>query len=116
MKNNWLQWSDGRQNTGYQKKLILQWKFFDVWLIKYKEGDHIPEHVDVVSEGYNHHRINIVLKEALQGGDFICPNAKKFLKRIYLFRPDRDKHSVTKIIKGERLVLSIGWIKKNSGR
>ena len=107
-------WSKGRQNTGYEKiKLIsCSWPvLFDSYLIRYRIGDGIPPHVDEVSSG-EHHRLNIVLWGAGEGGEFICDSTLYESPRIKYFRPDIAEHSVTKVTKGSRYVLSIGWLKK----
>ena len=99
-----MSWEIGRQGTGYLKKKLFEFYFCDCYLIKYREGDSIPEHLDKVP-GYRHFRFNIVLKGSLTA--FKCPRA--FLTgRFNFFRPDLHPHSVEP--SGERLVLSLGWI------
>jgi len=106
-----LKWKHGRQAGGYQKLKIFESKFFscDCYLLYYKEGSFIPEHTDPVKKK-KHYRLNIELVKPKRGGYFIydLPLIWKFY-RIVLFRPDITIHSVTKIIKGYRLMLSIGW-------
>jgi hypothetical protein len=112
-----LRWKKGRQNTGYELLTLFSFKLpfhflngLDCHVIRYKPGDFIPEHTDNVSTGQKHFRINIVLKQC-KGGEFICPEAKRyFFNRILFFRPDIMKHSVS-LCEGTRLVLSIGWVK-----
>lgn len=113
-KTAW-RWQVGRQQSGYDKMLLLWSKLpipFDCYLIRYKEGSYIPPHVDKVEKG-KHYRLNIVLKKAKAGGEFICNNAIINTSRIKLFRPDVNEHSVTKLTEGKRYLLSIGWIKNN---
>lgn len=108
-----FRWQRGRQNTGYDKLLILTGKYplaFDIYLLKFPPGSEIPMHTDTVTHG-NHFRMNIVLKKAKSGGDFICSNVLWENSRIKLFRPDIASHRVTRIQKGTRYVLSIGWIR-----
>jgi len=86
----------------------------DVWLIHYPEGSYIPPHIDEVDR-YRHYRLNIVLREAVEGGDFEPSGLMQpFIntRRVKFFRPDRIVHGVKKIVKGTRLVLSIGWALK----
>jgi hypothetical protein len=110
---NALRWRRGRQETGYDKMLMLQspWPLpFDVYLLRFREGAEIPPHTDPVSSG-RHFRCNIVLKRATVGGDFVCTRPIFATPRIKLFRPDACEHSVTRVARGTRYVLSIGWVR-----
>lgn len=105
-------WEKGRQNTGYEKMLLgfAFWPIpFDVYLLKFSEGQEIPPHTDNVDKG-NHYRLNFVLKAAEKGGEFKCLNPIYENTRIKFFRPDKSVHSVTKVIKGQRYLLSVGWV------
>lgn len=107
-----FKWEAGRQNSGYYKMLLarLKWPLkFDFYLLKFLEGSEIKTHLAPVPKG-RHFRINFIIKKAFKGGEFICNKTLFSNKRIKYFRPDLEKHSVTKIEKGTRLVLSIGWI------
>lgn len=107
-----LNWVPGRQNTGYHKILLCEAKWpipFDVYLLRYNVGGHVPEHIDPVDTG-KHFRLNIILKQAEEGGDFICPDAIYTSKWINLFRPDEALHEVLEVKKGHRYLFSIGWI------
>ena len=109
-------WERGRQKSGYDKMLICgaTWPIkFDTYLLKFPQGSEIAPHTDKVESG-KHYRLNIVLKKADLGGEFICSNPIFETKRIKLFRPDVSKHQVSKVIKGNRYLLSIGWIKRSS--
>ena len=109
-----FRWEQGRQETGYAKMLLFTgvWPLkFDSYILKYPDGAFIPPHTDPVKTG-RHYRLNIVLKNAPQGGEFICGNPIFESKRIKFFRPDACEHSLTKVQGGSRYVLSIGWIKK----
>lgn len=104
-----LKWQQGRQNATYKKILIARMFKFDVWLIKYHEGSKISWHKDPVDKG-SHHRINIEIKKPESGGKFYCLGGfYKFCRLVY-FRPDTYWHMVSEIKRGNRLVLSIGWI------
>lgn len=110
-----LRWERGRQETGYEKMLIAtaSWpKPFDMYLLRFHPGHEIPPHIDKVAEG-EHHRINIILKNAKEGGKFICKNAIYESKWVKYFRPDKSEHEVTKIVEGTRYVFSLGWIKNS---
>lgn len=106
-------WQKGRQESGYEKMTILRSKLFkfDVYILKYPENSIIKAHTDPVDEIYEHHRLNIVLKQAKKGGVFIC-NGEIQKGRFHYFRPDIMKHEVTKIEVGTRYVFSLGWLKK----
>jgi len=107
-----FKWEKGRQNTGYEKMLLAsaRWpKPFDVYLLRFFEGHEILPHRDKVEQG-EHHRINLILKSAADGGDFICADPIYDSKYIKYFRPDISEHQVSKITSGSRYVLSLGWI------
>ena len=107
-----FRWDKGRQGTGYDKMLLITSYCpipFDSYIIRYPEGSEIPPHIDSVQSG-KHYRLNIVIKDCKQGGEFICKNLIFETKRIKFFRPDISEHSVSKVIKGNRYIFSIGWI------
>jgi len=109
---NWFRWRRGRQESGYEKMLILVNPFllpFDFYVLRFREGSEIPPHTDPVSEK-KHYRLNLVLKHARKGGHFSCANPIYESRRIKLFRPDLNEHSVSRINEGTRYVLSIGWV------
>lgn len=112
-KSCWLQWDHGRQMTGYDKMLLakMDWPVsFDLYVLKYPKGSSINRHTDRVWFG-NHHRINVVLKNAIEGGEFVCEKAIINKPRIKYFRPDIHSHLVTEVKEGSRYVLSLGWIR-----
>jgi len=108
-----FRWERGRQKSGYDKMLLCGaiWPIkFDAYLLKFPQGSEIAPHTDKVESG-KHYRLNIVLKSADEGGEFICKDPIYETSRIKLFRPDACEHQVTKIEKGTRYLLSIGWVK-----
>lgn len=110
-----FRWQKGRQETGYDKMLIIHSFFpipFDIYFIHYHVGSFIPPHVDKVDFG-RHYRVNIILKKSIIGGDFICKDPIYSSSRIKFFRPDKSEHSVTELKQGNRYLLSIGWVLKN---
>ena len=114
--SNLLRWRSGRQETGYEKMLLLANPFlvpFDCYLLRFKQGSGIPEHSDPV-DGKRHYRLNIVLRQAAEGGQFVCEEPIYESNRIKLFRPDKTRHSVTTVRRGVRYVLSIGWVRKRN--
>jgi len=107
-----FEWKIGRQNSGYQKMLLFKSKWpipFDLYVLRYSKNSYVPLHKDPVLGG-KHHRLNVVLKYAKEGGKFV--GCKKTFQwwRITLFRPDKVLHRVTRIQSGTRYVLSLGWI------
>jgi len=88
---------------------------FDCYLLRFGEGAAIPAHTDRLDSGY-HYRLNIIVKKAKQGGDFICQTCIFETDRIKLFRPDLYEHAVSKVERGQRYVLSIGWVRKASSK
>ncbi len=111
--NKVFRWDVGRQQSGYDKMLLLTGIFplpFDVYLLKFPVGSEILIHVDAVDYG-KHYRLNVIIRKAQLGGDFFCSKTIFKTDRINFFRPDISKHSVSKVKKGIRYVLSIGWVK-----
>lgn len=106
-----LKWEKGRQNSGYFKFKIIQSKILklDIYLLKFPKNSFIKTHKDEVLKG-KHFRLNIIIKKAKVGGIFYL-EGKKQKGRFHSFRPDIQKHSLSKIQDGTRYVLSIGWIK-----
>ncbi len=111
-----FRWQKGRQQTGYDKMLLATAKQFplpfDLYLLRFSEGTEIPLHKDPVMNG-EHHRLNIVLKHAKEGGRFICEETLWQTARIKYFRSDISEHAVTKVTRGTRYVLSLGWLRKS---
>lgn len=108
-----INWEEGRQGTGYLKKKLFENHtgiLFDLYLLKFPEGCHIPKHKDEIGFGKKHYRINIILKGAKKGGKFICEKTILNLPFIKIFRPDLYEHEVTKIEKGNRYTLSFGVV------
>ena len=109
-----FKWIKGRQNSGYDKLKIFVSKTLkaDCYILRFNEGSYIKPHKDDVDDKYEHHRLNIILKNAKIGGEFICENVIYKNWFMNYFRPDIETHSVTEITKGCRYILSIGWLKK----
>ncbi len=107
-----MKWKLGRQGSGYLLLTLINNKIcpFDLHIVKYPEGSSIPLHKDPVENG-RHFRLNIILSST-KGGEFLCSQCIISTKYVKLFRPDINEHSVTKIEKGTRYVLSIGWALK----
>jgi len=126
-----FEWTEGRQKTHYNKLplVLLGYKtedllpvigFLDCYLLKFTPGGFVQLHNDQVKsenpdgtiDWYAHYRLNIILKKSKEGGEFICekhPSNWSLFNRIFFFRSDLCNHEVTKVTKGTRYVLSIGW-------
>jgi hypothetical protein len=122
-------WRAGRQGTGYEtlslrdvphpivaRALALIGEpfedFWDVYLIRYNDGAHIPDHVDEAQHGRQHRRLNVLLEEARAGGELRIAGAIVELSvgDAVLFDPDRDVHTVSRV-EGTRMLFSVGaWI------
>lgn len=126
-------WRPGRQHSGYD---ILPLKatlpaalhavrdralaalgppvgeLWDVYLIRYDDGAHIPPHVDPAEPGKRHRRINAVLTAAARGGELVIDGAPIALAvgDAVRFFSDREIHAVSRV-EGTRLLFSVGaWI------
>lgn len=112
---SWLTWVGGRQGTGYSKMLLAKSKLlgFDLYLIHLPFTCSVPHHTDPVP-GFEHHRVNITLRNARSGGVTYIESTGPALRmgRAYHFRPDEQLHYVTPVMKGSILMLSFGWIRK----
>jgi hypothetical protein len=108
----WLRFTRGRQESGYEKMLLMTapWPIpFDMYILRFRVGDHIPPHTDPVTNR-RHYRLNIVVRKASEGGEFLCEDAIFETERIKFFRPDRSRHAVSQIVRGSRWVLSVGFV------
>lgn len=129
-------WTPGRQGTGYDilplrrvlpdgpGSLIARGlaqlgtpfeDYWDAYLIRYRDGAHIPEHVDDAQHGQRHRRINAVLTAATAGGELWIDGARVELMvgDAVRFFPDREVHAVTRVT-GTRLLFSVGaWIERD---
>ncbi|GAA6153656.1 hypothetical protein [Pseudoteredinibacter isoporae] len=113
MLKHLFRWQKGRRGSGYDKMLLAgaYWPLpFDIYLLRFPEGSDIPVHKDTVKTG-RHYRLNIVLKQARRGGEFFCEAAIYDHARLKLFRPDISEHSVSRVERGSRYVLSVGWVR-----
>jgi len=108
-------WVPGRQKSGYHKCLLARssrFFKFDLYLLRFPEGCEVPPHRDIIKAG-KHYRLNIVLKQAKNGGEFLCSEPIYASKRIKLFRPDVCEHAVTRVNEGNRYLLSLGWVRND---
>lgn len=113
-----MNWVAGRQGGDYWKLKIFESKLFkfDIYLLKFDCNAYISGHTDPTPEGYEHHRVNLVLQKSrgvfwTQGTE----NKMWYGARYMRFRPDTTVHGM--VIGGERNYkdgywLSIGWLRK----
>jgi 2OG-Fe(II) oxygenase superfamily len=87
-------------------------ELWDVYLIRYPDGAHIPEHLDPAQHGRRHRRINAMVAPPISGGELVIAGARFELAvgDAVVFEPDRELHCVTPVV-GTRLVFSVGaWV------
>lgn len=102
-------WQEGRQNSGYFKLKLFEVRWpigIDCYLLKFEDGVSVPEHTDPVTDK-NHYRLNLTVRKAMEGGQFVCEKSILNFWRVCLFRPDINKHSLT-IVRGKLIMLSLG--------
>ncbi len=102
-----MKWEQGRLGTGYRKMTLFMNELWDCHLIHCKQEALLHKHTDPVP-GRKHFRLNVVLWPAAVGGKFRCAGAVT-VGPFTLFRPDIMPHEVTRVQRGNRVVLSIGW-------
>ncbi len=108
-------WIKGRQGGGYDKLPIFisqRWKC-DFYLLRMPKGCEILRHKDPVTEGYEHHRINLNLNGYTAPGYrmLVLGKVKRWFRFEY-FRPDLYLHSLPTLQK-TTYMLSFGWLTKN---
>lgn len=104
-------WVHVGQEISYRKFVLnVRWPItfqFQIFITRYGAGGLLEEHIDSTHEDEKQFRLMVLLKRPKQGGELIC---EKFIinrGRIKLFEPNRYKHQVTKVVRGERLVALI---------
>lgn len=78
-------------------------------VLEYPAGTQVTRHRDGDSDSKKllaAVNINFVLKKALAGGEFICPEAILNTSRLKIFNGDKYYHEVTRVEKGKRAVLA----------
>lgn len=112
---NWLRWKPGRLGGHYEKMMLIRSRLFqcDLYILRFPEGSHVKEHIDPVDNG-RHYRANLTLRKPKEGGEIFIDGTPIYEgSRLTIFRPDIQKHWMTKIIKGSVLILSFGFAIKN---
>ena len=89
-----------------KNKTIIYNKLFSINLVTYPINHSVMNHVDNVQKG-RYYKLNLILVQPKVGGVFKCTKCIiNLFNRVYLFRPDKYEHSVTKIESGKRVLLS----------
>jgi hypothetical protein len=93
-------------STKVKNRVLFQSGFLSVYLVRYSPGHRVVPHVDMVSAG-RLYKLNCVLVKPETGGEFHCERSIfNWFGRIILFRPDLYRHSVSRIERGNRWLLS----------
>lgn len=103
-----FKWVKGRQGTKYEKLPLIQNKKFDLYLLRFPEGTHVPPHKDPI-KNHKHYRLNITLVKPNIGGKFLGGNPIINLSRLTFFRPDLYTHEMSVIQSGQCYMLSFGF-------
>ncbi len=126
-------WELGRQGTGYAKRALMPTALptplaallqrtlhvlgdpteghFDLYLLRYEVGSHIPPHVDPpLASGMLHGRVNAILEQADRGGILTLDGVEVPLATgdAVRFRPDVHLHAVSAVEAGRRVLWSVG--------
>lgn len=87
------------------------------YLLRMEEGAVLPFHTDSVKGGGLHVRVNVLIRPARDGGEFLyreqggpSQTVSLSIGDAMIFRPDITEHAVSKVEQGTRLVLSVGLI------
>ncbi|MEL0631835.1 2OG-Fe(II) oxygenase [Pseudoalteromonas carrageenovora] len=89
-----------------KNKAIFSSNKFSINLVTYPTNHSVMNHIDPVQQG-RYYKLNFVLVKPKTGGVFKCSKCIiNWFNRVYLFRPDKYEHSVSKIESGKRVLLS----------
>lgn len=93
-------------------KFNLTWPVtlqFHADIVDYLEGSSLPRHSDLLPNKPGHeHRLAVILKEATSGGELMCDQFVLNTRKLKIFNT-RTPHEVTKVEKGTRRVLLLGF-------
>ena len=86
---------------------------FDCYFVRYPEGSHIPLHLDDAPLAQEHHRVNVLLHAPEAGGEHFVDGRPVSLSAgdAYVFRPDLEQHEVKSVLRGERLIWTLGALR-----
>ena len=89
-----------------KNKALFSSNAFSINLVTYPTHHSVMNHIDPVQQG-RYYKLNFVLVKPKAGGVFKCLKCIiNWFNRVYLFRPDKYEHSVSKIESGKRVLLS----------
>ncbi|MFE8073361.1 2OG-Fe(II) oxygenase [Marinobacteraceae bacterium S3BR75-40.1] len=89
-----------------KNRILFRSRYLNVYFVRYPEGHKVVPHVDMIAGGQLY-KLNCVVRQPKEGGHFECErNLFNLFDRIVLFRPDLHRHSVSKIQRGSRWLLS----------
>lgn len=105
-----------KENPYYKCCLIESKKFqFDVYLLLYPKGSFVSWHRDPAPKGYVHKRLNFIIVRPDRGGQFLKRNKSNVVEtksRFSLFDASEITHAVTTVKSGQRLSISMGWLRR----
>lgn len=84
---------------------------YGAYVIAYAEGAEKTVHVDPVPrKGFEHERVVVCLQAAEEGGLLLVNGGLAPLSagEMVFFRADLSEHAVSKVTRGERIVLTVG--------
>ncbi|WP_324730804.1 2OG-Fe(II) oxygenase [Pseudomonas paeninsulae] len=86
---------------------LLNTRRLTVNLVTYPEGHRVMRHNDPIGSG-SYYKLNFVVMKPIEGGVFETDRVIfSIFNRVTLFRPDLYDHSVSTIMRGKRVLLSI---------
>jgi hypothetical protein len=108
-----MSWVPGRLGSGYFKFPLVSASLFgfgfDSFILKMPTGSVIERHTDPAIFGKRHFRTNFIFRRAEDGGRFILVDGYAGHGRFHIFRPDIEEHCVSRVNKGTRYALSVGF-------
>ncbi|WP_259363222.1 2OG-Fe(II) oxygenase [Colwellia sp. MB3u-4] len=89
-----------------KNRAIFSSQIFSINYVTYPTNHSVMTHSDPVQSG-RYYKLNFVIRTPKVGGVFKCSHCIiNLFNRVYLFRPDKYEHSVSKIESGKRVLLS----------
>ena len=84
----------------------------DAYFLRCGPGVSVPPHTDPSRPELEHHRLNVVLSTAHEGGDVTIDGEKVEWEPgdALIFRPDLSNHEVSTVKSGQRLIWSVGCV------
>ncbi len=93
-------------NAKVTNKAIFSCRVLSINFVTYPTQHRVMNPIDPVQQG-RYYRFNAVLIKPESGAMFRCSKCLiNLFNQVYLFRPDKHEHSVSKINPGTRVLLS----------